>query len=146
MGTADTLADAMRTPLLALALALAVTTLGACSSSDDAGPTTTAGCAQAADGTVTLTAEDVAFDVDCIDASAGELTITLQNDDEGVNHNVHLPDLPGSPATELRAGPATDELDVTLTPGDHEFICDLHSNMVGTIHVPDANAENSTTG
>jgi plastocyanin len=131
----------MRPRLLLAVLALASGwLLGACSSDDASPSTTVAGCAQVVDGKVTLVAKDLAYDADCIDASPGDVTIVLQNDDEGVNHNIHLPDLPDSPATDLHVGPATDELPVTLPAGDVEFVCDLHSNMVGTIHVTDASS------
>ena len=52
-----------------------------------------------------------------------------------MNHNVHLPDAPGSPATELEPGPVTQELDVDLAAGSYEYLCDLHPNMVGTLTV-----------
>ena len=42
---------------------------------------------------------------------------------------------PDSPATELEPGPNTQSLDVTLTPGSYEYVCDLHPNMVGTLTV-----------
>ena len=84
---------------------------------------------------MTLVAEDLRWDTDCLRAAPGPLTIEVDNQDDGVNHNVHLPDAPDSPATELEPGPVTQELDVTLAAGSYEYICDLHPNMVGTLTV-----------
>lgn len=125
----------MRSRLRLAALAALVVALSACGGSDDAGPTTTAGCKDASQGRVSLAAKDLRWDTDCLRAEPGPLTIEVDNQDEGVNHNVHLPDAPGSPATELEPGPVTQELDVTLAAGGYEYICDLHPNMVGTLTV-----------
>ena len=45
------------------------------------------------------------------------LTIEVDNRDDGGNHNVHLPDAPDSPATDLEQGPSQQELDVDLDAG-----------------------------
>jgi plastocyanin len=109
--------------------------LAACGGSDGASPSTTVGCKDAAAGTVTVVADDLRWDTDCLRAGPGALTIEVDNADDGVNHNIHLPDAPDSPATELEPGPNTQTLDVTLTPGSYEYVCDLHPNMVGTLTV-----------
>ena len=119
---------------LAAAL-LALAALGACGGSDGASTTTTVGCKEAQDGTATLVAADLRWDTDCLRAPAGPLTIEVDNQDDGVNHNVHLPDAPDSPSTELEPGPNEQSLDVDLTPGSYEYLCDLHPNMVGTLTV-----------
>jgi plastocyanin len=113
----------------------AILVLAACGDTGESAPPTTVGCKVAADGRITLVAEDNRWDTDCLQASAGPLTIEVDNRDDGGNHNVHLADAPGSPATELEQGPITQELDVTLEPGRYEFVCDLHSNMLGTLTV-----------
>lgn len=118
-----------------LLLAAGTLTLTACGDTGRSAPPTTVGCKDAVDGRVTLVAEDNRWDTDCLRAPAGPLTIVVDNRDDGGNHNVHLPDAPGSPATELEQGPSTQELDVTLDAGGYEFVCDLHSNMVGTLTV-----------
>ncbi len=124
-----------RPMLAALALLLV-----ACGDTEGGGPPTTVGCKDAVDGRVTLVAQEGnRWDTDCLRAPAGPLTIEVANQDDGGNHNVHLPDAPGSPATELELGPSTQELDVTLEPGAYEFLCDLHTNMVGTLTVGGAN-------
>jgi plastocyanin len=121
-------------------LAAAVLLVGACSSSDDAGPAPAAGCRSAEGGRVTIVAADVAWDTDCLETPAGQpLTIVIDNRDDGVNHNLHLTDAPGTPKTELEAGPVTQELAVSLEAGDYSFVCDIHPNMVGTLEVRDAN-------
>lgn len=119
---------------LAAVIALVVTT-GACGDTGESASTTTAGCQEAQDGRVTLVAKDVRWDTDCLRADVGPLTIVVDNRDDGISHNVHLPDAPDSPATKLEAGPSTQELEVTLDRGTYEYICDLHPNMVGTLTV-----------
>ncbi len=97
-------------------------------------------CRTADAGAVTLVAEDLAWDSSCLRGVADEpLTITLENRDDGVQHNVHLTDAPDAPKTSLAAGPSTQELEVTLPEGDYAYVCDIHPNMVGRLEVADAN-------
>lgn len=119
-----------------LLIPLGALILGGCTG-DDATPSTDTqpACVEATDASVTLVAQDLQWNTDCLRAPAGALTIVVDNQDEGQNHNVHLPDAPGSPASTLMQGPATSELGVTLQPGTYEFICDIHPNMVGTLTV-----------
>jgi len=120
-------------------LAAAVLLVAGCGATgDDAGSgegDSGGGCHDAADGRVTLVADDLQWDTDCLRSPAGPLTIEVDNRDDGQNHNVHLPDAPGAPATDLEQGPSKQELDVELAAGSYEFICDLHPNMVGTLTV-----------
>ena len=114
--------------------------LAACGSTDDSGDGSSGGeCKDADGGRVTLVADDLRWDTDCLRAPAGALTIEVDNRDDGQNHNVHLPTAPGAPATDLEQGPSRQELDVDLTPGSYEYICDIHPNMVGTLTVEAAN-------
>lgn len=122
-----------RLPLVAVVLALA-----ACGGTGESAPPSTVGCKVADGGRVTMVAADNRWDTDCLQAAARPLTIEVDNRDDGGTHNVHLPDAPGSPATELELGPSTQALEVTLEPGSYEFVCDLHSNMVGTLTVGEA--------
>lgn len=122
-----------------LPVAAVVLALGACGDTGQSAPPTTVGCKVAEGGRVTLVADDNRWDTDCLQAPAGPLTIEVDNRDDGGNHNVHLPDAPDSPATELEQGPSTQELEATLEPGSYEFVCDVHSNMVGTLTVGEAN-------
>lgn len=119
--------------LLLAALAAAVLGCGSDTTDPAAG-----GCKAATAGRVALVAHDIRWDTDCLEARAGAVAIEIQNRDDGINHNLHLPDAPGSPATGLELGPSTDVLEVTLAAGQYEFVCDLHPNMVGTLTVADA--------
>ena len=115
-----------------LAVVVAVTV--ACGDTGDSAPPEPT-CKTAADGRVTLVASDLKWDTDCLEAPAGALAIEVDNRDDGQNHNVHLPDAPGSPATDLVMGPSRQALEVELDAGSYEFICDIHPNMVGTLTV-----------
>ncbi|MEQ1787688.1 MAG: cupredoxin domain-containing protein [Acidimicrobiales bacterium] len=118
-----------------LTLATLVVAMGACGDTGESGPPPTVGCKTAEDGRVTLVAADLRWDTDCLRADPGPLTIAVDNRDTRVNHNLHLPGAPGSPSTDLEQGPVTQELEVTLTAGTYEYVCDIHSNMVGTLTV-----------
>jgi plastocyanin len=121
----------MRLAALAL-VALAVSACGETGSSD---PPATQGCKDATSGEVALVADDLRWDTDCLRSAPGPLTIVVENRDDEVNHNVHLPTADGSPATDLEQGPTRQELRVDLPAGSYEFVCDLHPNMVGTLTV-----------
>jgi plastocyanin len=120
-----------------LLLLVAVTLVLGCSSDD--GEADPPACREAEEGRLTLVADDVQWDTDCLRAPAGPLTIEVDNRDDGMNHNLHLPSAPGSPATDLVAGPSTSELDVDLELGTYEYVCDIHPNMVGTLNVVGTN-------
>lgn len=123
-------------------LSLLVVT-GALAACGDTGSSTTepAGCKAAVEGRVTLVADDVRWDTDCLEAEPGALTIVVDNRDAGVNHNVHLSSLPDSPASPLAAGPSRQELTVKMDVGAYEFICDIHPNMVGTLTVAEVGSD-----
>jgi hypothetical protein len=111
---------------------------GACGGGDDDGAAG-GGCLDGTAGEVTIVAKAIAWDADCIDATADEpLVISIDNRDVGVNHNFHLKDAPGKPKTELEPGPVVQELTVTLAAGSYAYVCDIHPNMVGTLEVADA--------
>ncbi|MFL6206727.1 MAG: cupredoxin domain-containing protein [Acidimicrobiales bacterium] len=118
-------------------LAAVVVMLAGCGDTGDGrdGGETSGGCKDAADGRLTLVADDLRWDTDCLRSASGPLTIEVDNRDDGQNHNVHLPDAPGAPATDLQKGPSTQDLDVDLAPGSYQYVCDLHANMVGTLTV-----------
>jgi plastocyanin len=127
-----------RRVVLTAAAATGIAGLAGCGGGD--APRTTGACREAVDGEVTLVAEAIAWDTSCLEAVNGEpLTIVVDNRDDGVNHNVRLGDAPGEPHTELEAGPVIQRLEVTLDPGEYEFICDIHPNMVGTLRMVEAN-------
>lgn len=132
-------------------VALTIVPLSACGDDTRAGPPAPDGapCAVAKEGAVTIVAESVAWDVDCLRATAGAaLTITVENRDLGVNHNLRITGLPSQPGTDLDAGPVTQELTLpaeALTPGDHAFVCDIHPNMTGTLEVREAEPDDGVS-
>jgi plastocyanin len=96
------------------------------------------GCAVAEGGKVAIVAKDLAWDVPCIQAPEGNpLTITVDNRDTGVNHDLHITGLPGDPSTELEAGPVTQTLELPggLPAGEYDYLCDIHPNMTGTLEL-----------
>jgi hypothetical protein len=123
----------MRGALLGLAAMAVGGGVVGCGNDDD--PTSAAGaCRSAVDGMVTVKAADLAWDSDCLEGPADEpLTIVVENEDHGVNHNLHLTDAPDEPATELQPGPVRQQLEVTLPAGAYEYVCDIHPNMVGAL-------------
>ena len=85
---------------------------------------------------VTMLAEDVRFDLERIVVPAGEeVTVTVDNRDEGIGHNlsVALPD--GEARTEVEAGPVRQTLRFTARePGEYDFVCDPHAaTMEGVV-------------
>jgi plastocyanin len=105
-------------------------------SSKAAAPTKAGGCTKAAQGRVTIVAKDLAWSTACLQGTlGGELTIEIDNRDDGVNHNLHIKGAPGDPHTALTAGPVTQHLEVALAAGTYEYVCDLHPAMVGELHI-----------
>ncbi len=87
---------------------------------------------------VTLRAVGIAWEPTSLTLPAGTpLRIVLQNDDEGIPHNVRVfqgertfgtsPTVTGIETTEVRFGP--------LTAARYQFVCDVHPNMIGTLVV-----------
>jgi plastocyanin len=94
-------------------------------------------------GGVTVVAQSLAFDTATIDLEPVPTTITFENQDAGVQHNIAI----YSDSSlgdelfngELITGPATAEYAVpALPPGEHFFQCNVHPNMSGTVVVSDA--------
>lgn len=87
---------------------------------------------------VTLTAEGISFDQDSITVPAGEeVTITYENRDEALAHNLRVFGPDEEFATEIAQGPVTQTLTFTIDePGTYEFQCDVHpAQMSGTLTV-----------
>ena len=92
---------------------------------------------------VTLVAQNILFDLSAITASPGvEVTITLDNRDAGVLHNVAVYTNPSASSSifvgELTTGPTTLDNAFTSpsTPGNYFFRCDVHPDtMTGSFVV-----------
>lgn len=84
-------------------------------------------------------ADKLAWDTDCLELTPdAPVTVTVDNRDTGVNHNLRVEDLPGGDvATKLEAGPVVQELEVSAPAGTYRFVCDIHPNMVGELVVAD---------
>jgi plastocyanin len=86
---------------------------------------------------VELGARDITFDETEIEVPAGEITITFDNEDDGVSHNLHVMAGADDFATEIEPGPITQTLTFTIEePGTYTFICDVHpTQMTGDLIV-----------
>jgi plastocyanin len=87
---------------------------------------------------VTLRAVGIAWEPTSLTLPANTpLRIVLQNDDEGIPHNVRVfqgeqvfgtsPTVRGIATTEVRFGP--------LPAARYQFVCDVHPDMIGTLVV-----------
>jgi plastocyanin len=84
----------------------------------------------------------VAFSTGSLSAPAGMVTINFSNNDNGINHNVHVyagANASGTSvgATAIAMGPTQQSLNLgALTPGSYFYRCDVHpSQMTGTLTV-----------
>lgn len=81
--------------------------------------------------TITLIAKNTLFDKSELRAKAGEITITFDNQDGGIVHNLHVykgQDATGEDvgATEFEAGPIVQTLKLDLEPGEYFYACNAH--------------------
>jgi plastocyanin len=100
------------------------------------------GCARRPGGGATVTASGLAFDPTTISLPAGTAsTITLDNQDAGVPHNISIwtdDTYTGDPlfTGDLVTGVAKQDYDIpALEPGTYAFRCDVHTTMTGTVTV-----------
>ena len=125
--------------LVAAALALTAAACGDTTPDVDQGATTTGGDEPSAARDVTIVAKDTAFDTTTLDATVGEtLTITYDNRDDGIAHNLHVEGVSGGDAkTDIEQGPTTQSLAVSFDDaGEFAYVCDVHpQQMRGTITV-----------
>ena len=108
-------------------------------------PTTMTGTITAEEGAggVRLVAKDTAFDTDQIQlAPDAPTSLTFDNQDQGVPHNVSIYDDPQSASGDQLftfqpfPGPAQQTFDVPAIPaGQYYFQCDVHPVMNGTVVV-----------
>jgi plastocyanin len=140
----DTSSFALRRGALITLILVLASALAACSDGSDASEPAgggTGGTATVENGAVEITAEEsLIFNVDTIEAPAGEdFTITLVNNDTAP-HNISIyseegGDLLGEVGATAEAG-QTVTLDVSaLEPGEYYFQCDIHPEMNGTVVV-----------
>jgi len=132
-----------RGALLTLTLALGLV-LAACSSGTDASQPAgsggdTGGTATVENGAVEISAADLAFNVTTIEATAGEdFTITLVNDDTAP-HNISIYVDEGGEQLALgptaEGGQTVETAVAALEPGTYFFVCDIHTDMNGTLVV-----------
>ncbi len=128
-----------RTLVVPVALALSAAACGDTTPNADQTVTTAGANGSSTTREVTITAENLAFDTTTLDATVGEtLTITYDNRDDGIAHNLHVTGGTGGPVTtELEEGPVMQSLDVTFDDaGEFEFFCEVHpQQMSGTVTV-----------
>jgi plastocyanin len=113
--------------------------LGACGGDDDSGgggETVTA-----TDGKVTIEARDVKFNVTTINATPGDLEITLV-EKGSLEHTLVVEDADGTKVGDTLAVSGSDDTDTGTYPleaGDYDFYCDIPGHrgqgMEGTIVV-----------
>ena len=123
--------------LVSASLVLAACGGGAAATPSD--DSTAGGTVSVVDGAVAISADDLEFDANVIQATAGEaFTVTFTNN-EAAPHNFAVYTEEGG---EMIAQGAvigegeTDEVAVeALEPGEYFFVCDLHPEMTGTIVV-----------
>jgi mono/diheme cytochrome c family protein/plastocyanin len=104
------------------------------------GGASAAPASQAPAGTViNETALNIAFQQTELSAPAdAAFTIHFDNQDASTMHNIVIKDGSGSAVFtgDLITGPATTDYQVpALKAGDYTFVCAVHANMTGTLHV-----------
>lgn len=87
----------------------------------------------------TIVGENISFDTVSLTVPAGEeVTITFDNRDDGVPHNLHIQaGAQEDVQTEIMAGPVIQTLTFTIDePGTYVYVCDVHPGLMeGTIIV-----------
>ena len=136
----------LRRGMVSTAAIALVALMAACSSpaestdASDGGGNAGGGTIAVTDGAVELSAADLAFDANVIQATAGEaFTITFTNNDTAP-HNVSVYTEEGGEEIVLGDvidGGATVEVEVpALDAGEYFFVCDIHPNeMTGSVVV-----------
>ncbi len=85
-----------------------------------------------------MVAEGAAFHPQNLSASAGELTLTLDNRDADVQHDLYVYGLSGGElgSTPVTTGPAVTSVRVDVTAGTYRFVCTVHPlTMTGWLTV-----------
>ena len=94
-------------------------------------------------GGVTVVAQNIAFDTSTINLPPAPSTITFENQDAGVQHDIAIYSNSSLDQElfngDLVTGPATVQYQVpALEPGEYYFQCNVHPNMNGKVVVSDA--------
>lgn len=94
-------------------------------------------CREVEEGRVSVVAQDLAYDTDCIEADAGEaFVITLDNRD-GAPHNILIEDQSGQVVFDGE-NVTQDSIDYevpALDAGEYPFHCHVHPQMTGVLVV-----------
>lgn len=97
------------------------------------------GSSAPAGATVQISAKNVAFEQQSVDAPADKpFTIAFSNNDPGVPHNIQILDSGGASQFKgaIFSGVATQNYAVpALKAGTYKFVCDVHPNMTGQLTV-----------
>ncbi|MGH2386201.1 MAG: cupredoxin domain-containing protein [Candidatus Limnocylindria bacterium] len=122
-----------------IALVALMAACGSSTSTDDGGDDTGGGTVAVTDGVVELSADNLEFDANVIQATAGEaFTITFTNNDSAP-HNVSVYTEEGGEEIVLgdviNEGETTDVAVGALDAGEYFFVCDIHPEMTGSIVV-----------
>jgi plastocyanin len=107
----------------------------------DTSPTSSVECREPVNGVLTVTAEGLAFDADCLALPAGEaVTIRLVNAEDAERHNVAIY-TDSSRSTQVFGGDIVDggesidyQIDA-LEAGTFYFDCTIHPAMNGSVVV-----------
>ncbi len=137
----------LRRGVALMAVIALVALMAACSpSTDDAGDgaeasgdATGGGTVAVTDGVVELSAADLAFDANVIQAPAGEaFTISFTNNDSAP-HNVSVYTEEGGEVIVegevIDPGASTEVQVEALDAGEYFFVCDIHPDMNGSVVV-----------
>jgi len=131
---------ALLTLTMLLAFVLAACASGDADASEPANGDTGGGTVSVTGGVVAISADELVFDADVIQATAGEaFTVTFTNN-EAAQHNWSIYTEEGGEMIaqgNIIGEGATDEIEVpALEPGEYFFVCDVHpADMVGTVVV-----------
>ncbi|MGH3051427.1 MAG: plastocyanin/azurin family copper-binding protein [Gaiellaceae bacterium] len=127
-----------RTLALCLALAALVLALAACGGGDDGEPSGNGGGDGAALELVAGPGSELKFDQTSLEASAGEVTITMTNDGD-LPHNVAIKGNGVDEKGEIVQNGGTSTVTATLEAGEYTFYCSVPGHeaggMTGTLTV-----------
>jgi plastocyanin len=97
------------------------------------------GSSAAAGPTLHISAQNIQFDTDHLEAPAGQaFMLEFDNNDPGIPHNVEIKDANGASLFkgQIITGPAKASYPIpVLAAGSYTFVCDVHPTMTGTLTV-----------